>query len=210
MFSYPTYDPNRGRRARLRRRPSDALTLLNADPASRCSPTPTRSATCRARRSRCITTGDRPRDGVIDARHACSPTRREFMPPQTNDPIQNYGGERLRRRPGRGVRPQLQHPVRPDSRSSSAPDADGRRHEEVGRRRDDARSTCRRRRRARFGDVYDFDRATCRCWPSAASARARPDGAAAHGDGRQHGRQRRRDDEAVRRRRRRSTTTAAC
>ena len=42
------------------------------------------------------------------------------MPPQTNDPIENYDGTRCGGDLTEVFTPQLQHPVRPDSRSTSA------------------------------------------------------------------------------------------
>ena len=156
-----------------------------------------------------LTTGDRPRRRRASTSTASSPTRREFLPPQTNDPIQNYGGTVVRRRPRRGLPPQLQHPVRPDrarrsgrSGWSTAPQRWG-----VG---EQSRSTCPAPAASTFGDVDDFDRQPAAAGDPRLRPEQRPDGAAAHGDGRRHRRQRRRDDEAVRRRRRRSTTTATC
>ena len=138
-------------------------------PASRCWPTPTRSATCRARRSRCITTGIGLENGVIDL-DSQFPNETEWVPPQTNDPIENYNGS-VRRRPGRGVRPQLQHPVRPDGARHRAP-TDGRRHRRRGASARRSRSTCPRPAASTFGNVDDLDRQPAAARPSAASARA--------------------------------------
>ena len=76
----------------------------------------------------------------------------------------------VRRHDGRGVLPQLQHPVRPDGRRARAR-ADGRRHQAVGHRREAADRPARRRRPAASARSTTSP-TTCRCWRSAASARA--------------------------------------
>ena len=52
MYSYPTLRPEPDRRSRLRGRHARRSRTSRRVPATRCSPTPTRSATCPARRSR--------------------------------------------------------------------------------------------------------------------------------------------------------------
>ena len=129
-----------------------------------------------------LTTGIALENGVVDLVDDV-PRRAEWMPPQTNDPIQNYDGTSVRRRPPRGVHAQLQHPVRPDWRVELGVDGmvAGRGDWGVGEPIPidlprPAASTFGRRRRPRPEPAAAGD-------PRLRPERG-PDGAAAHGDGR--------------------------
>ena len=191
MWSYPTLRPQPGRRPRLRRRPATCSRSSRPRPATRCWPTPTSSATCRARRSRCSPPASPWRTGVIDLDRRRSPTSSEWVPPQTDDPIENFGGT-----PCGGDLTEV------FTRSCNIPFAQMAARD---RRRADGRTASPtwgvgepipidlpRPAASTFGDVDDL----AQNLPAAGDPRLRPergpDGAAAHGDGRRHRRQRRR------------------
>ena len=110
--------------------------------------------------------------GVIDLDSQFPNARRRGLPPQTTDPIENYDGEHVRRRPDRGVPPQLQHPVRPDRRSNIGADGDGRRRRPTGASASRSRSTCPAPAASTFGNVDDFDQQPAAPGHRAGSARA--------------------------------------
>ena len=81
-----------------------------------------------------VTTGIALENGVatLDSQFA---DEREWVPPQTDDPIQNYNGSLCGGDLADRVRPQLQHPLRAAGDVARAR-GDGRRHRSVGDRRD--------------------------------------------------------------------------
>ena len=158
MYSYPSLRPQPGRRARHRPRPATSSTFLQRLP---------RQAAAGQRVPGALHAGldvqgahhrHRPRDRRHHARHACSRTRPSGCRRRPTDPIQNFGGSACGGDHGRGLLPQLQHPVRPDWRSSSAPSAmvDGRRRR--GASASSCRSTCPAPAASTFGEVDDFTR----------------------------------------------------
>ena len=166
----PELRPQPDRRPRLRRRPRRASPCSRPTRAIRCSPTPTSSATCRARRSRCSPRAS-PSRTASSTSTASSPTRASSCRRRPTDPIENYGGTLC----GGDLAEVF-------TRSCNTPFAqtavdlgperlvDGRRA--MGRRRADPDRPAPRRRRARSATRRTSTR-TCRCWRSAASARTR-------------------------------------
>ena len=121
LWSYPSYDPNM-----LASHDFKAVTAardaLLADPRN-----PLLGETYRERyfpgSTFKIVTTTAGLDTARSRRQPCYPPTKTYVPPGTTDPIENYGGTTLRRRPARGVPPQLQHRVRPDGRRHRAPRA---------------------------------------------------------------------------------------
>ena len=148
MWSYPSYDPN------LVANPdfdaaSDVLTFLRRRPGKPLLANAYQQRYMPGSTFKVLTTGIALRERRRRPRPRRSPTRREWVPPQTNDPIQNYERHDVRRRPHRGVRPQLQHPVRPDRRSTLGAERMVARRRRLGRRRADPDRPARARRPAR-------------------------------------------------------------
>jgi peptidoglycan glycosyltransferase len=78
------------------------------------------------------------------------------VPPQTTDPIQNYGGSSCGGTMIEVFYPQLQHSPFAQHGHRARTREDGERHEGVGHRRARSRSTCRVGRQLAFGEVEDF------------------------------------------------------
>ena len=187
-----------GRRATARPRPTPTSTEINAAPGKPLLNNAYQERFMPGSAFKVLTTSIGFENGVISM-DSTFPDETEFLPPQTDNPIQNFEGELCG-----GTMAQV------FARSCNIPFAqtalalgpqrmvDGVNKWGVGEKLPvdlpaPASELLRRRRRLHRQ-------------PAAAGHRRlrpgqRPDGAAAHGDGRQHGGQRRADDEAVRRRR---------
>ena len=172
LWSYPSYDPNLIAIARLRRGQRGRDALLTPTPASRCWPTPTRSATCPARPSRSSPRRPALESGTV---HAATRTSRRSSPTSRRRPPTRSRTTAARRAAATCVevfRRSCNTAVRPDGASTlGAPDmvADGRASSASTRRRpiDLPRPAPRF-----FGDRRRLREQHRRCSPSPASARA--------------------------------------
>ena len=200
MYSYPSYDPNLVVDPDFEPRQA-TCSRSQRRPAIRCSPTPTRSATCRARRSRC----SRPASPSRPARSTSTRSSRT-----------RRVGAAADQRPDRELQRQLCGGDLTEvfARSCNIPFAQTAVDVGVGRRWSTAPTAGASASRSRstspaaastFGNIDDLGPATAAAGDPRLRPERGPDGAAAHGDGRLHRRQRRTDDEAVRRRRPRPT-----
>ena len=204
MWSYPSYDPNQVADPDFATAQA-VLTFLQAVPGDPLLANAYQQRYMPGSTFKIITTGIALTDGVTSP-ETVYPDASEWVPPQTDDPIENFGGTTCGGDLNEVFTRQLQHPVRPDG-GRARPRPLRRRHPAVGPRGAGADRPAAPRRQ--------HDRRHLQPRPGAARAghaRLRPergpDGPAAHGDGRVDDRQRRPDDEAVRDRASCGPTTA--
>ena len=168
MWSYPSYDPNL-----VADIDYDAayayLTELQNDPRDPLLANAYQQRYMPGSTFKVLTTGIALDDGVVGL-DSVFPEEREFLPPQTNDPIQNYGGTMCGGDLATVFARSCNTPS-PGSASSSDPTA-SRRAWDDGVSARTSRSTFPARRRARSA-TSPTSTTTCRCSRSAASARTR-------------------------------------
>ena len=188
MISYPRFDP-----AVVAVHDSaeaeKALTFLNAAPGKPLLANAYQERYMPGSSFKVITTVDRLRERRDVARPRV-PERDGVHTAADHRPDPELRRHRVRRLDGRGLLPQLQHPVRPVGPRRRAGE-DGRRAPRSGASARSCRSTCPAPAASSFGEVADFTDNLPLLAIGGFGQGSDHDGAVAHGDGRQHGRQRR-------------------